>query len=114
MVVDLAEAPRAGRDGVDEASQIQHGETDQVRPCDGVADASIDGIRLVLSAAEVVGSQLAPGKASAQAGDASPDQNRGQPEEGAAVEAVLEQVEGERAGGDEEDENPDGPVREDR
>jgi hypothetical protein len=47
---------------------------------------------------------------SQEASDARADQDHGQPRDHAAVETTLEEIEYERARGDEEDEDPDWPV----
>ena len=47
----------------------------------------------------------------AQAGDARPDEHRRQPERHPRVEAVLEEIERQRSGRDEEHPDPDRPVR---
>ena len=51
-----------------------------------------------------------PGSAPRKPGDAGADQHGAEPQRHARVEPALEQIEGQRPGRDEEDEDPDRPV----
>src|SRR6266513_1256120 len=54
---------------------------------------------------------LDAGQSAAQPGDPGADEDRPEPERHARVEAAIEEIEGERAWRDEEDPDPDRPVR---
>ena len=110
VVVDLLQVPAAGRDGDEEAGEVEQGEAEDGVPGEGVADAAVEGVGLVFVEAENVGAGFGSGKAAAEGGDAGGEENEGEPEEVAAVQAVGEEAEGERTGGEEEDPDPDGPV----
>lgn len=111
-VVDLAEAPEAAGYGVGESDVVEQGEGDGDGPGEGVADAAVDGVGTVLGEAEYVGGGFDAGELAEEAGEAGANENDAEPCGHAGVEAVGEEVKGQRAGRDEEDEDPDGPVEE--
>jgi hypothetical protein len=111
-VVDLAEAPEAGRDGVGEADEVEQGEGNGDGPGEGVADAAVDGVGAVLGETEDIGGGFDAGEFPEEAGEAGSDEDDAEPGGHAGVKAAGEEVEGQRAGSDEEDEDPDGPVEE--
>ena len=109
-VVELSQLPAAGRHGVGQTGGVEQREGHHFAPGGGVADAPVQRVRPVLGEADDVGRRLASGQAAAQPGNAGPQQDEPKPHRHAAVEAVREEVEGERPRRDEEDENPDRPV----
>jgi hypothetical protein len=111
-VVDLLHVPVAGGCGDEESAEVEEGEGEDCAPGEGVADATVEGVGLVLVEAEDVGARFGAGEAAAQGGYAGADEDGDEPGEVAASEAVGEEREGQRAGGEEEDPDPDGPVGE--
>ena len=110
--VDLLHVPCAGRGGDGECHEVERGEADGGVPGEGIADAAIERVGLVLVKAQDVGLGFDAGQAAAQAGDACTHQHHREPEQMADVRASGEERERKRAGREEEDGNPQRPVRE--
>ena len=81
-------------------------------PRERVADAPVERVRPIFGEPDDVRPRLDARQPSAQPRDARPDHHRPEPQRHARIEAALEQIERERAGGDEEHPDPDRPVRE--
>ena len=94
------------RQGEEEAQR----ERDDFSPCRRVTHAAIERVRSILGEPDDVRSRLASGQTAAEAGDGGSDDDNAEPREEVSIEAALEQVERQRPGRDEEDENPDRPV----
>ena len=109
-VVDLAQLPCARDDRPHQARDVQQRERDDRAPCEGVADAAIKRVRLVLGEADDVRRRLYAGQLPGDARDAGANEHDAEPRRHAAVEAVREQIEGERPGRNEEGPDPDRPV----
>src|SRR5215470_17398565 len=110
VLVDLLQVPVPSHDREDEAGDIQHGERNHFTPGECVADAAIQRIGTILREPDDVRLRLDSREPAAQSGDAGPNQHRAEPQRHPRVETVLEQVERQRPGRDEENENPDRPV----
>lgn len=108
--VDLLHVPGAGGCGDDEAGEVEEREAKDGVPGEGVADAAVEGVGLVLVEAEDVGCGFGAGEFSAICGYACADEDQQEPGQVAASEAVGEEREGKRAGSEEEDPYPEGPV----
>jgi hypothetical protein len=96
---------------VDDRRGVEHGVGDDFAPGKGVADAAVERVGPVLVEAEDVRGVLDAGQLAEPPGDARADQDERQPGHDLAIRAVGEQRERDRAGGDEENPDPDRPVR---
>ena len=70
VVVDLLHVPDAGEAGDDEAGEVEQGEVEHGVPGEGVADAAVEGVGLVLVKAEDIGTGFRAGQLTVEAGDA--------------------------------------------
>src|SRR5579864_369809 len=112
VTVDLPQVPLTGDDRDHQANQIERRKNSDRAPGEGVADAPVERVGLVFGEAQDVGFRLNAGKFTAQSGNTGTGQYDPEPRGHAPVEAVLEQIERQRAGRDEEYPDPDRPVRE--
>ena len=97
-------------DGVEQPTRVETANATNSPHARGVADAAIERVGSIFGEADDVRRGLAARQLAKETGDACPDQNDAEPRQQARVESALEQIECERAGRDEEDENPDRPV----
>jgi len=112
VVVNLLHIPDAG-EGIDEdASQVEEGKVECGVPGEGVADAAIEGIGLVLVKADDVGAWLRAGQLAAKARDACAEEDGGEPGQIAPVKTTGKERKGEGAWGEEKDRDPNGPMAE--
>ena len=93
-----------------ESGEVEQGEVQQCIPCEGVADAPIAWVGAVLGEAQDVGRGLGAGKLAEERGDASEDHHDAEPDPVACAASPVEKAEGERAGREEENPDPDWPV----
>ena len=109
-LVHLLQPPFAGDDRVEQPAGIEHRKGDHFAPRRRVADAPIQRVRTIFGEADDVRRRLAAGQLAEEPGDASAEQHHAEPCQETRVEAALEQIERQRSGRDEEDEDPDRPV----
>ena len=111
-VVHLPHHPRARDDGVGEAGGVQHRKGDHLAPRQRVAHPAVQRVGPILGEAEDVRGGLDAWQLAAQPRDAGAGEHDRQPARHSPIESALEQVEGQRPRRDEEDPDPDRPVRE--
>src|SRR5262249_62396244 len=107
---DLPEIPVTSGNRDHQPGDVQHGERDHFAPRERVADASVERVRAILGEADDVRPRLDAGQPAAQSRDRRADEHSAEPQRYPRAEAALEQIEGERTGRDEENEDPDRPV----
>jgi Family of unknown function (DUF5924)/Protein of unknown function (DUF2914) len=110
QVVDLPQVPTAGDDRHQQPGDVQRRESNCFTPRKRVADTAVKRVRLVLREPDDVRAGLHAGQAAAQARDAGGGHHGAEPQRHPVIEAVLEQIERQGTGRDEEDKDPDGPV----
>ena len=79
-------------------------------PREGVADAPVERIGLVLVEAQNVGRRLDARQLATEAGDAGADEHRCQPRPIDPMEAPVKEAESERPGRQKKHPNPNGPM----
>ena len=108
--VHLLQPPRRQWRAPRQAGDIQHREGDDFSPCRRVTHAAIERVRAILGEADDVGRGSHPGRRPRRPAMAVPTSTTPSHVMRSSIEAAFEQIEGQRAGRDEEDENPDRPV----
>ncbi len=113
-VVHFLQPPLANDNRISESCRIQYRERNDFAPRRGVAHAAIQRVWPIFREADDVGPWFAAREAASHARGRRADKNQRQPRQHTTIspKALLDEVEDQGAGGNEEDEYPDRPVQE--